>query len=461
MRKLLLKSVCSILICVIAVLSFPISASSYDTYTYQNFSHCDNIRLMQNENQVFLVAVNSNKVYIEAVYPSSYNIELTLENNVYSYNLFDTTLVFVCPIAISKQTQVVIYDIDTDNIYSFVVSFIDSFEFSEICFYDNSVYLSCNDGVIRKYSKYGNLLNCYQVTKNLYHLVRGLYSDIYACSSGGIYKLSTGSVTQFFADNIFAPIKFVSDNVFVNRLGYYYRLDTNSISKLTDYKSTVSFPSGGLIDNHYIVAEENIIFAVDGATDEKDKYHNLHNYAHEICVIGSDLFVLSYQNGIPAVSVIPYSDFIKYNDNTSDSDTTNNNSEIGSSVYNIDLQRRVITNIPHSTTVAKLKKNIYFKDYNLSFTRYDGKEITSGNIGTATIVRFYNNDYSKEFELSVVGDLTGEGNVNSRDRKMLFSFLLDEVSFSGVYCDSADINNSGGIDTSDLVLLLRMIEEQK
>ncbi len=447
------------MICVTIILAFPICASSYDFQTYPSFSYCYNIRLLQNENQIFLLGSSANKVYIEAVYPSSYNIELTLENNVYSYNLFESTLIIVCPLKESYQTQIVVYDIDTDNLSSFVISYSDNLEFSKICYCKNYIYISHSDMSVKVYSKQGKLVNTCNLASNSYFLACDSYSNVYACSSDGVYKIIGNQATKIHFDNIFAPIKFVSDNVFINKLGDYYEINSNTLKKLSSYESSVYFPSGGLIDNHHIIVEGNVIFTIDNTNNSKDRYQKLQSPVYEICVIDSAIFALSYQNDIPMIFITKYSDMQKYNDSKTDTSTAKFNIE--SSVYKIDQNRKVITNIPHSTTVANFKKNINYNEYNLKFTRYDGKEIKSGNIGTGTIVTFSNGNYSIEYELSVIGDLTGEGNVNSRDRKMMFSCLLDEVSFSGVFYDSADIDNSGEINTTDLVLLLRLIEEQE
>lgn len=463
MRNYLLKTVCAALICITLILTFPITASSYDSYTYPDFSHCSELRLLQNENQVFLIGSSANKVYIEAVYPNSYNIELPLENNAYSYDLFNSTLVIICPVKVSKQTQIVLYDIDTDNLTSFLITGVDNYDFSKISYSEDCVYLSCSDGTIRKYSKYGKLVCTYEPDGHSFYLAYDLSSDIYACSNNSIHKINGSKITQFSFDNIFAPIKFVADNVCINKLGYYYKINPNGISKLSNYKSTVSFPSGGKINQHLIVAEDNTLFAIDSTDDSKDMYQTLQNPVSEICVMDFNIFTLSYQNGVPVISVVPYSSFIKCKQNNSDEDTDkiDNNSSIDSSVYKIDHKRLVITNIPYSTTIAQFKKNINCKGFNLKFTRYDGKEITSGNIGTATIVTFYKDNYSIKYEISVVGDLTGEGNVNTRDESVMFSYLLDEVSFTGIFNDSADIDKSNTINTTDLVLLLRLIDEQK
>ena len=60
------------------------------------------------------------------------------------------------------------------------------------------------------------------------------------------------------------------------------------------------------------------------------------------------------------------------------------------------------------------------------------------------------------FTFIVRGDVTGEGNVNSRDEGLLFKHLLGQQKLNGVYKIAADINRDKKISNADLVLLSRI-----
>ena len=61
--------------------------------------------------------------------------------------------------------------------------------------------------------------------------------------------------------------------------------------------------------------------------------------------------------------------------------------------------------------------------------------------------------------LSVKGDLTGEGNMNSRDKNELFNYLLKETVPDGVHFDAADLDYSNNINAVDLVILKTQFED--
>ena len=61
------------------------------------------------------------------------------------------------------------------------------------------------------------------------------------------------------------------------------------------------------------------------------------------------------------------------------------------------------------------------------------------------------------FELSVNGDLTGEGNSNSRDVNLLLDYLIGAAYFNGVYTVAADLSNDGRIDAVDVALMKRTL----
>lgn len=462
--KRITKLLCIFLVITITIIAMPTKSDSFDIYTYQSFRNLNEVRLLQNQKEAFLVGSNGKNVHIERVYPETYSIERNLENNVYSYGLFDSTLVMICPNRSTRQTQIVLYDIYTDTFTQFLITDFDSIEFSQFVYSDSFIYISNNNGIVKKYSTYGELITTYSIHHSAVYLSASKSGEIYAIANNGLFLISDDGAKMICDQCVDAPISFISNDVFVNDTGYYYKIGANyTVNKLIASKSTVYYPSGGIIDNHSLIADNNILYGFDITSNAADRMISFSNYIEEICLIDSTILALSYQNGAPVISKAAYTDMIKLNQNSLDiiKEDVDTPYCVTSNIYTVDNEKQTITGINYSTTISEFKSNIYYDGFKVSFTRYDGKEIKSGNIGTATIARFYNEYYFIEYELSVVGDLTGEGNVNSRDKKLMFSYLLDEVIFSGVYLNSADIDKSNKIDTVDLVLLLRTIEEQK
>ena len=60
------------------------------------------------------------------------------------------------------------------------------------------------------------------------------------------------------------------------------------------------------------------------------------------------------------------------------------------------------------------------------------------------------------YSIVVTGDLTGEGNVNSRDLDALMKHLTEEQQLTGIFISAADIDKDNMLSTKDLVLLSRL-----
>ena len=81
----------------------------------------------------------------------------------------------------------------------------------------------------------------------------------------------------------------------------------------------------------------------------------------------------------------------------------------------------------------------------------------SGNVGTAMTAVFSSDKSNYTYELAVTGDITGEGNRNSRDMNTLLDYLCGAADFNGVYTVAADVNHDNKVDICDAAELKSMI----
>lgn len=100
-----------------------------------------------------------------------------------------------------------------------------------------------------------------------------------------------------------------------------------------------------------------------------------------------------------------------------------------------------------------LKKNISYDGYTLLVKKQDGSTKTTGTLGTGMTVVFLNPSGSvkEEYKIVIYGDITGEGNCNSRDIRLFMSALLGEETLAFPYNYAADLNRDGTIDAIDLL----------
>ncbi|MDR0914818.1 MAG: dockerin type I domain-containing protein [Oscillospiraceae bacterium] len=122
-----------------------------------------------------------------------------------------------------------------------------------------------------------------------------------------------------------------------------------------------------------------------------------------------------------------------------------------------------ITGIATGTTVAQIKKSL-LKNISISkIVNYSGKQVTAGRVGTG--MRFYLNTEQEsidktEFLTAVVQcDVTGEGNVNSRDITAVAEHILQTELLQNEYLQAADINDDTIVDLKDLLLLQLKVKE--
>ncbi|MDE7389999.1 MAG: dockerin type I repeat-containing protein [Lachnospiraceae bacterium] len=124
-----------------------------------------------------------------------------------------------------------------------------------------------------------------------------------------------------------------------------------------------------------------------------------------------------------------------------------------SSTLTFNENNKTLTGIQPSSTIAQIKSAIDYNGYKLSFTDHNGNNKTSGSIGTGGKLTFKGNGKIITFTVIVLGDVTGEGNINSLDKNALFNHLLGSKTLSGDYLTAADITENGTADLADLVAL--------
>lgn len=104
------------------------------------------------------------------------------------------------------------------------------------------------------------------------------------------------------------------------------------------------------------------------------------------------------------------------------------------------------------STVSKIKKAFASLEVT-RITKADGKDIDSGKLGTGSTVYFENNE---SMTVIINGELTGEGNINSRDVKAILNHLCRKELLSGSFLIAADTDGDGEVTTKDALKIAEM-----
>lgn len=133
--------------------------------------------------------------------------------------------------------------------------------------------------------------------------------------------------------------------------------------------------------------------------------------------------------------------------------------DITSSVYNIDKKNMIIIGIEPGSTISEIKKNISYNGYTLKLINYRGNEVKSGVIGSTAKLQFIrDSQIAYEFHVVIFGELTGEGNINSRDINSIYNHLLGKTSLESYFLMAADANHDGTVNTLDLLKIKKHID---
>ena len=114
-----------------------------------------------------------------------------------------------------------------------------------------------------------------------------------------------------------------------------------------------------------------------------------------------------------------------------------------------DKERGFVTGIEPGLTVAAFRKESGF--LNAVFYKHSGERYDSGRLGTGMKTVLPDGTYA----VVIYGDVTGEGNVNSRDLNACLDHLLGTPLASGAYTAAADVSGDGAVDLKDALILYR------
>ena len=228
---------------------------------------------------------------------------------------------------------------------------------------------------------------------------------------------------------------------FINSTNDSYKNITNSIYYMGDEEISIISTFRDYPPNKY----ENVYAIIDYDKEESDRYINKNSekYLNESTynLDFNNIWHINYDRPI----LISLSKIIDKSDLIGES-----------KLYNIDLNNQAISNV--KTNEGSLTKKEFIDGF-IAFSgelyTKEGIKITTDNelIKTGMIVKKNN----KEYEIAVLGDIDGDGAVNTKDTILIRRYLVDMIQLNKIQLLAADINQDGRVNVADVIYIRRGI----
>ena len=397
------------------------------------------------------------------------SIGLNLSYTISAVCTYNDKVVLFCSDIKNNQLIVYVYDFNTEVTDSFAIYGAKIYNNTDFCCTDSGIYIenSQDERELKAYSYSGSVIGNYHFDEEITSVFGGYRSGVFAVSGDTLYSLSGNKFTEVSGTSVEPPLFHAGSDVIASAYGKVYVLSKNRVIDTFTVDTDYSASSASVIGNRLYYSDGSTIYGYDIDTGKKVSYFKV---PFTVRLLYGDT------NGITAVgdnsyTTIRTSDFTEIRNsenNNGDDDNTDNHPngsqtngnhtalKITSDIYRIDWENYYISGIAPDTTVAEFKKNMNYDGYTLTIYR-DNSVKKSGNVGTAMTAVFTFENTSYTFELSVEGDITGEGNRNSRDLTLLMDYLIGAADFNGVYSLAADISADGVVDVVDAAVLKSLI----
>ncbi len=261
------------------------------------------------------------------------------------------------------------------------------------------------------------------------------------------YNRNTGALDSFTTN---CKVARNNDVFAADSKGNIYILNTNDSTLIHCFKGSQKVSEitcGSTVTQMICVGKEKVLlFSVDGVYLLKDSCLAKISPLVPVypCIYSEDGIITDHAGDI---YIFEADSFDIYKEETKPANFT---SPYGGDVA-FDRTKKIIT-VSAGTTVAGVFEYFGINSEDVILKKADGSIIASGKLSTGMTVVAEGSAYP----VIVYGDLTGEGNVNSRDLDALMKHLTEEVLLSGEFETAADLDKDNIISTKDLLALARL-----
>ena len=409
---------------------------AYEEYNLSGIFGCSDIKSDSNSKGGYVCAFSGDTVFSARLVPdfSAYNFTVSGHiRGVSQSGKYTNALVF--DDAFTNKYSV--YSLDTDNGNVRKTSFndenfrTDSFSVSDNCVYyiktdSTYAYVACVDLSTGRKTK----INFSQNANEIFNNNGKSYVRLY---DGSVCRLSQASSACVANTGEFRNIANAGINKVINQDGFIVSLSDNS----REYVSNAEFGKVSASDGKVFIA---VNYRLSRKASDKTQSVSIPKAAKAVVAYKNRCGVL-LDNG--TVCVYEPSDFqekkiINNNNNNSNSNNNSNNNNNNNNNNN---------RHDSSKTDNRAVNSDYIISDGMIYGIYSGE--TVADFKRKTVIN------SKTYVITVCGDVTGEGNVNSRDVTLLHKYLCGNAELDGAYLKAADFNLDGEADNRDLVLISR------
>lgn len=482
------KTISLLLSVLILILSFP---GSFEGKTIQSLS----ASLYENSYLDILdfgaVAISFDNKRV-SVYELASGITHSFESyyRIGDYNICGSSIYFICNDPIYDQNEILCvckFDLSDDSIAYYAFNDMHYLLYKAIAVDGNGRFYMTDKRdtkTIRVFNENSVNIKNYEFDYSVSQLLT-FTGRIYAVTSGGVFLFNETreSFSRISNCKIYINCRFSNESLISDCGGNIYKFGGKSVTQLSTLYCENAYPYQAADNKYFYSPDANRLVVVSrddniqcGEINFGQRIKNVISYNNTVYALASDneIFEVSKEN------VNLYEDYVEYkerkeNDNSKntssgsknnspkgkDNSASANNNTKGSdknteALYTIN--GNVITGISPKTTVSRFRESLGVSKNNVQIFKHDNTPKNSGYIGTAMTV-IVNSDNSKaEYKTLVKGELTGEGNINSKDVDAAFDILLGKEASDELFLSAADINDDNVINTTDLLLLSKMCE---
>lgn len=417
------KFICISLVCVFALLFSAAYASADDNYNLNDLKHCRTVYSYSGKSSAYFYGFNEKTLYSSRVIPDcvtryiavSGSIRAVCHDENNSYALYSLS---------SKSYGVVRMNMNTGNCTYCTINPSGNTVNSSFAVCENEIFIihnSQNYPFVKSYNFNGSELHTYSFAQGVERLFCSGGCAYAKAFSGEILRLSGGSKTKCAS----------LDN-------YTEFIDAGAGYILTSDKRLISLSNGSSESLRCDLAArtEKYTFTVSGDTLSFSGGETEITNAVLLCAAGSKAAVLNSTYGCAVIS------------STEHANNSNKSENTGGSAMRI--SDNYIIGIEPEITVTQAKSRYPQIKIILDDNQ---NEVTSGKLKTGYRTVLENGEY----ELALRGDVNSSGTLNSADTNELMKTLSGETALSPACQKAADYNFDNKINTKDLVLIAKTI----